>query len=61
MSTDAKREFDVVITGGGPAGLVLANELGRRGVACILFDEKPFTTTDPRAHAAAILGQASGH
>jgi 2-polyprenyl-6-methoxyphenol hydroxylase-like FAD-dependent oxidoreductase len=42
---------DVVIAGGGPAGLVLAMELGQRGVPCILFDDKPGTTTQPRANA----------
>jgi len=44
-------QADVVIAGGGPAGLVLAIELGRRGVRTILFDEKPGTTTNPQAHA----------
>src|SRR5215469_16727488 len=43
--------FDVVIAGGGPAGLVLAMELGRRSVSCLLVDDKPGTTTQPRANA----------
>ncbi len=41
----------VVIVGGGPAGLCLAIELGMRGVACILFDDKPDTTPHPQANA----------
>lgn len=42
---------DVAIVGGGPAGLTLAIELGRRGIGCIVFDEKPGTTQNPQAHA----------
>ncbi|HEX9462836.1 MAG TPA: FAD-dependent oxidoreductase [Alphaproteobacteria bacterium] len=44
-------DVDVVIAGGGPAGLVLAMELGQRGVSTLLFDDKPGTTTQPRANA----------
>jgi len=44
-------EVDVVIVGGGPAGLTLAIELGRRGVSCVLFDDKPGTTPNPQANA----------
>jgi 2-polyprenyl-6-methoxyphenol hydroxylase-like FAD-dependent oxidoreductase len=47
----AGHDVDVVIAGGGPAGLTLAIELGRRGVACVLFDDKPGTTANPQAHA----------
>ena len=32
---------DVLIAGGGPCGLMLAIELGRRGIACLLVDAKP--------------------
>lgn len=42
---------DVVIAGGGPCGLMLANELGRRGVSAYLADAKPGTTPNPQANA----------
>jgi 2-polyprenyl-6-methoxyphenol hydroxylase-like FAD-dependent oxidoreductase len=42
---------DVVIVGGGPFGLTLAIELGRRGVRTELFDEKPSTAFNPQANA----------
>jgi 2-polyprenyl-6-methoxyphenol hydroxylase-like FAD-dependent oxidoreductase len=45
------RETHVLIVGGGPCGLMLANELGRRGVAAVLVDQKPGTATNPQANA----------
>ena len=42
---------DVAIVGGGPAGLTLAIELGRRGIDCLLLDDKPGTTRNPQANA----------
>ncbi|MGQ2978850.1 MAG: FAD-dependent oxidoreductase [Polaromonas sp.] len=42
---------DVLIAGGGPCGLMLANELGRRGVRCLLVDPKPGTAFNPQANA----------
>ena len=41
----------VVIAGGGPFGLMLALELGRRGIAVVLVDQDPGTAVNPQAHA----------
>src|SRR6478735_5889429 len=41
----------VLIVGGGPCGLMLANELGRRGIDAILVDAKPTTAFNPQANA----------
>ena len=42
---------DVLICGGGPCGLMLANELGQRGIRCLLVDAKPGTAFNPQANA----------
>jgi 2-polyprenyl-6-methoxyphenol hydroxylase-like FAD-dependent oxidoreductase len=44
-------ETDVLIAGGGPCGLMLANELGRRGVRTLLVDAKAGTAFNPQANA----------
>ncbi|WP_042001788.1 FAD-dependent oxidoreductase [Streptomyces sp. AcH 505] len=41
----------VLIIGGGPCGLMLANELGRRGIDIVLVDEKSGTAFNPQANA----------
>jgi 2-polyprenyl-6-methoxyphenol hydroxylase-like FAD-dependent oxidoreductase len=41
----------VLIVGGGPCGLMLANELGRRGVSAVVIDQKPATAFSPQANA----------
>jgi len=41
----------VLIAGGGPCGLMLAIELGRRGVASVLVDGKQQTAVNPQANA----------
>ncbi|MBE7941082.1 MULTISPECIES: FAD-dependent oxidoreductase [Ramlibacter] len=45
------REVDVLIAGGGPCGLMLAIELGRRGIRSLLVDGKPGTAFSPQANA----------
>lgn len=42
---------EVLIAGGGPCGLMLANELGQRGVRSLLVDPKPGTAFNPQANA----------
>jgi 2-polyprenyl-6-methoxyphenol hydroxylase-like FAD-dependent oxidoreductase len=42
---------DVLVAGGGPFGLMLANELGRRGIRTLLVDPKPGTAFNPQANA----------
>ena len=44
-------ETDVLVAGGGPCGLMLANELGRRNVRVLLVDAKPGTAFNPQANA----------
>jgi 2-polyprenyl-6-methoxyphenol hydroxylase-like FAD-dependent oxidoreductase len=44
-------KIDVLIAGGGPCGLMLANELGRRNIRCLLVDAKPGTAFNPQANA----------
>src|ERR1044072_5626891 len=41
----------VLIVGGGPCGLTLAIELGRRGGDAVLIDAKPGTAGRPQANA----------
>ena len=42
---------DVLIIGGGPAGLVTAIDLGRRGVPCIVLEEDAGPPTFPKANS----------
>jgi len=45
------RKTSVLIAGGGPVGLVIAIELGRRGIDCVLVNDMPGTATHPKANA----------
>jgi len=44
-------DIPVLIVGGGPSGLMLANELGARQTPCLLVDAKPSTALNPQANA----------
>ena len=44
-------EADVLIVGAGPCGLMLANELGARGVRTLVIDAKGGTASNPQANA----------
>ena len=48
-ATEHVIETEVLIVGGGPSGLMLANELGPRGVSVLLVDAKPSTAFNPQA------------
>ena len=50
-SSTSAIDTDVLIVGGGPCGLTLAIELGRRGIRCVLVDSKPATAFNPQANA----------
>ncbi|MBT5430407.1 MAG: FAD-binding protein, partial [Rhodospirillaceae bacterium] len=44
-------DADVIIVGGGPCGLMLAIELGQRGISVIVFNERAGTSPLPQANA----------
>jgi flavin-dependent dehydrogenase len=49
--TETNLSTKVVIVGGGPAGLMLAIELGRRDIPTILLNDNPATAIQPQANA----------
>ena len=50
-STAARLDTDIVIVGGGPTGLMLAIELGCRGVHCVVLEEDAGPSPYPKANA----------
>jgi 2-polyprenyl-6-methoxyphenol hydroxylase-like FAD-dependent oxidoreductase len=44
-------ETSVLIVGGGPVGLVVAIELGRRGIPCVVLNDSTGTARHPKANA----------
>src|SRR5258708_20055164 len=51
IAVDAGLDCHVVIVGGGPCGLTLAIELGRRGISTIVLEEKTSPARFPAANA----------
>src|ERR1700748_1976437 len=43
------QHYDVIIAGAGPTGLMMACQLSRAGVDCLLLDKKSGPTTESRA------------
>ncbi len=52
--SDADLDVQVLVVGGGPAGLTMVLELARRGVQGLLVERRDFTTHFPRAHLLNI-------
>src|SRR5882757_2952159 len=50
-SVNEKHDCAVIIIGGGPCGLTLAIELGRRGISTILLEERTTPSRFPSANA----------
>jgi 2-polyprenyl-6-methoxyphenol hydroxylase-like FAD-dependent oxidoreductase len=46
-------QTEVAIVGGGPAGLMLAIELGCRGIGCVVLDDRPDGPIPPKANATS--------
>ncbi len=53
MTDTSVQRFPVVIAGAGPVGMVLALELGRRGVPCLLLNDRKGPSPAPKANATS--------
>lgn len=49
-TTAPPQTTEVLVIGGGPAGLAAAISLGRLGVKTVLVERRPTTSTHPRGH-----------
>src|SRR3954468_23965835 len=50
-SVNDKNDCAVIVIGGGPCGLMLAIELGRRGISTVVLEEKTSPARFPAANA----------
>jgi 2-polyprenyl-6-methoxyphenol hydroxylase-like FAD-dependent oxidoreductase len=58
-NASAPSHYEVAIVGGGPVGMMLAIELGRRGVSAVIFNDRPGTS--PFAQANATQARTMEH
>ena len=49
------RKAQVLIARGGPCGLMLAIDLGRRGISVLLVDDKSGNAFNPQANALVLV------
>ena len=55
MSEIVDSDYQVVVAGGGPCGLMLAIELGRRNESTLVLNERATTTPYPQCDASKDL------